>query len=98
MFLWLESDGAFVFNLLPQADVKTEYTDVGDVYEQGHGHLLSRITTGTKPDVTEPVSSLGIGETTFLFFQQVDSALTSPSAQWRENMVWLRHRGRLRIH
>lgn len=64
MFLWLESDGAqvfsseilFLFNLLPQADVgqKAEYTDVGGVYEQGHRHHSTRITTGTKPDMTEP--------------------------------------------
>lgn len=50
----------------------------------------------TRDDRTS--DSLGIEVKTFLLFQQINSALTSPNAQWGENLLRLHHRGRLRIH
>lgn len=59
-----------------------------------------RITAGTKPDMTELGyrDSWHRKEQSFLLFQQVDSAVTSPTANQCGNMLWPLHQGRLRIH
>lgn len=81
-----------------QKEVKAECTDVGGVYEQGHRHLPTRITTGTKPDVTESVRVLVSEKWVFCFSSRLTLLWNLRVLSERENMVWLRHRGRLRIH